>query len=170
MITSEAKDNGRKRHIATDTLGLLLVLLVTAASVQDTTGGRDLVMRAGRPPPGCGQGLGGQRLHSAASPDAVPPHAITVEVVGRTSPHTFQVLPRRWVVERTFAWITRYRRPVRDYERRTDHTEAMIYWAMIILMTRRLARYETGQPPGQRWGGERKRPGRPELEQAKQAA
>ena len=46
----------------------------------------------------------------------------------------------------------------------------MIYWATLIIMTRRLARYETGQPPGQRWGAERKRPGQPELEQANQAA
>ena len=96
--------------------------------------------------------------------------AITVEVVRRTAPHSFQVLRRRWVIERTFGWLMRYRRLARDYERRTDHAEAMIYWATVIIMTRRLARYETGQPPGQRWGAERKRPGQPELEQANQAA
>ena len=62
-IDAGKKIKGRKRHIATDTLGLLLVLLVTAASVQDTTGGRDVVA-SGRPPPGCGQGLGGQRLQA----------------------------------------------------------------------------------------------------------
>ena len=54
--------------------------------------------------------------------------------------HTFQVLPRRWVVERTLAWITRHRRTVRDYERLPAHHETYIYWAMIIVMTRRLAR------------------------------
>jgi transposase len=53
--------------------------------------------------------------------------------------HTFQVLPRRWVVERTLSWITRYLRTVRDYERQAAHHETYIYWAMIIVMTRRLA-------------------------------
>ncbi len=51
----------------------------------------------------------------------------------------FQVLPRRWVVERTFGWLTRCRRLARDYERRTDHAEAMIQFAMIRLMAARLA-------------------------------
>ena len=54
--------------------------------------------------------------------------------------HTFQVLPRRWVVERTLAWITGHRRTVRDYERLAAHHETYVYWAMIIVMTRRLAR------------------------------
>jgi transposase len=54
--------------------------------------------------------------------------------------HTFKVLPRRWIVERTFAWITRHRRTVRDYERLPAHHETYIYWAMIIVMTRRFAR------------------------------
>jgi transposase len=53
--------------------------------------------------------------------------------------HTFQVLPRRWVVERTLAWITRCRRTVRDYERLPEHHETIVYWAMTITMTRRLA-------------------------------
>jgi transposase len=53
--------------------------------------------------------------------------------------HTFEVLPRRWVVERTLAWITSYRRCARDYERLPAHHEAAVYWAM-TLMTRRLAR------------------------------
>src|SRR5260221_365420 len=50
------------------------------------------------------------------------------------------VLPRRWVVERTFAWISKHRRCVRDYERLPEHHEAMVKWAMIALMARRLAR------------------------------
>lgn len=48
--------------------------------------------------------------------------------------HTFQVLPRRWVVDHTLAWITRCRRTVRDYERLTAHHETMLHWAMIIVM------------------------------------
>ena len=62
------------------------------------------------------------------------------------------------LLERTFGWLMRYRRLVRDYERTTTNSEAMIYWATVIIMTRRLARYENGQPPIQRWGKDRKPP------------
>jgi hypothetical protein len=96
--------------------------------------------------------------------------AITLEVVKRTSPHSFQVVRRRWVVERTFGWLMRYRRLGRDYERRTSHHEAMVYWATVLIMTKRLARYETGQPPPRRWDGDRKQPGQRELHDTEQAA
>lgn len=67
--------------------------------------------------------------------------ALAVEIVKRTDDvEGFKVLPRRWVVERTFAWICRHRRCVRDYETRPDHHEAMVYIAMIVTMSRRLAR------------------------------
>ena len=67
--------------------------------------------------------------------------ALVVEVVKRTDDATgFTVLPRRWVVERTFAWISKHRRCVRDYETRPDHHEAMVHIAMIVTMSRRLAR------------------------------
>jgi transposase len=55
------------------------------------------------------------------------------------------VLPRRWVVERTFAWISKYRRTIRDYERLAGH-EAMIQWAMIAIMAKRLARHPQPRP------------------------
>ncbi|SDM23564.1 Transposase DDE domain-containing protein [Nonomuraea maritima] len=63
----------------------------------------------------------------------------------------FVVLPRGWVVERTFAWLARYRRLVRIYERRPDHHEAMIWWATVHQMTRRLTRELAGQPAASRW-------------------
>ena len=66
---------------------------------------------------------------------------LTAQIVRRPDHlHTFTVLPRRWVVERTLAWIISYRRCARDYERLPTHHEATILWAMITLMTRRLAR------------------------------
>ena len=64
---------------------------------------------------------------------------MTRQIVARRNPHAFEVLPRRWVVERTFAWISKHRRTVRDYERLPASREAMILWATIALMTRRLA-------------------------------
>ena len=67
---------------------------------------------------------------------------LTLQIVKRTGDlHTFQVLPRRWVVERTLAWITRCRRTARDYERLPAHHAAMVQWSMVIIMTRRLARH-----------------------------
>jgi len=64
---------------------------------------------------------------------------MTLQIVARRQPHTFEVLPRRWVVERTFAWISKHRRTVRDYECLPASHEAMILWAMTALMARRLA-------------------------------
>ena len=72
---------------------------------------------------------------------------------------SFEVLPRRWVVERTFYWITSCRRLACDYERTIEHSEAMVKWAMIALMVRRLARVETGTPPAYNWCRSRLFPG-----------
>jgi alpha-beta hydrolase superfamily lysophospholipase len=72
-----------------------------------------------------------------------------VEVVAKLAGQVgFKILPRRWVVERTFSWISRCRRTVRDYERRPEHHAAMVQWAMVIVMTRRLVRKQaaTGTP------------------------
>ncbi|MEV6159330.1 transposase [Nonomuraea sp. NPDC052129] len=73
---------------------------------------------------------------------------IAVTIVKRSDDlRGFVILPRRWVAERTFAWLTRYRRLVRIYERKPEHHEAMIWWARVHQMTRELA----GQPPPGRW-------------------
>ncbi len=69
---------------------------------------------------------------------------LTVQIVKRSDTTTgFTVLPRRWVVERTFSWITRHRRCVRDYETRPDHHEAMVHLAMISTLSQRLTRAST---------------------------
>jgi transposase len=153
------KITGRGRHLAVDTEGWLLALVVTAASVSDKAGAKILLIRlfdafSTLKIMWADSGYDGRPLARYALAVA----AITVEVVARTSPHSFQVLRRRWVVERTFGWLMRYRRLARDYERTTANSEAMIYWATLIIMTRRLARYENGQPPLKRWGAERPRP------------
>jgi transposase len=138
------KVNGRKRHIVVDTIGLLLVVMVTAASVQDRDGGRGLL----------------KALHSALSSVrhifadggyrgqlvAVAKSAwgIVVEVVKKPAEQIgFAVLPRRWVVERTFSWLMRFRRLARDYERLPATHEAIVKWAMVAIMLNRLA-----PPPG----------------------
>ncbi|GAB3853242.1 IS5 family transposase [Dactylosporangium cerinum] len=130
--------NGRKRHISVDTLGLLVCVVVTAANVQDRDAARALVHDAtlrGIAHLCADFGYHGDLIAWALA------LGITITIVNR-EPGTkgFQVLPRRWVVERTFAWITRRRRCARDYERTTDHHETVVYWAAIIQMTRRRAR------------------------------
>ena len=132
--------NGRKRHILVDTLGLLLAVTVTAASVQDRDGARLLLAEL---PGGCkklrriwvdGAYRGqlmlwvAQRCRFRLKP-----------VVRPTNQKGFAVLPRRWVVERTFAWLNHNRRLSKEYETLTASTEAMIHIAMIRIMLRRLA-------------------------------
>jgi transposase len=134
------KVNGRKRHIAVDTLGLLLTVLITAAGIQDRDAARPLLWNLKRAFPSvklawADSGYGGKLVTWAKTTTR-----LTIHIVRRTGQHKFIVLPRRWVVERTFAWITRSRRTVRDYERLPAHHETMIYRAMITVMSRRLAR------------------------------
>jgi putative transposase len=131
------KVNGRKRHIAVDTTGLVLDVVITAASVQDRDAARPLLWNTHR---ACRHvrlvwadaGYTGKLATWAAT------LKMTLHIVAKRDPHTFGVLPRRWVVERTFAWISKHRRTVRDYEHLPASHEAMILWAMTALMTRRL--------------------------------
>ena len=135
------KINGTKRHLAVDVTGLLLTVLVTAASVQDRDAAKPLLWNLRRAFPQvklawADGGYAGKLVTWAKT--AI---SLTLQIVKRPDDlHTFQVLPRRWVVERTLSWITRHRRTVRDYERLPGHHETYVYWSMIIVMTRRLAR------------------------------
>jgi transposase len=134
------KVNGRKRHLVVDTLGLLIVVLVTAASVQDRDGGIRVLDRAKMAMPSLVL-VWADAAYSRRTQDfASKALRILVQVVAKlVGQQGFVPLPRRWVVERTHAWITGHRRMSRDYERLPAHSEAMIKWAMIGLMARRLA-------------------------------
>jgi putative transposase len=132
--------NGRKRHILVDTMGLLVVVVVTAASVSDPAGARLLLAQLG----GAGKKL--RRIwvdgtYRGTLVDWVLDHfRFVLQPVLRTDGKKgFLVLPRRWVVERTFAWLTQCRRLSKDYEVLPASSEAMIYLAMTRLMLRRLA-------------------------------
>jgi len=134
------KVNGRKRHIVVDTLGLLLVVMVTAASVQDRDGGARVLerLRFRMPSVAVVWADGGYAGRLVAYARQIL--KVTVDIVRKKDgQRTFEVLPRRWVVERTLSWISRCRRLAHDYERLPEHSEAMVKWAMIGLMTRRLA-------------------------------
>ena len=115
-IDAGKKIKGRKRHIATDTLGLLLVLLVTAASVQDTTGGRDVVSELAARHPGVVKAWADSGYKRSVIERGAA-HGIKVEVVSKDPGQKgFAPLPKRWAVERTFGWWMLHRRLVRDYE------------------------------------------------------
>ncbi|MFG2426154.1 IS5 family transposase [Streptomyces sp. NPDC048448] len=135
------KVNGRKRHIVVDTLGLLLHVMVTAASVTDRDAGQTLLARLHerhwRVTRVWADGGYTGRLVDFAR-DVL---SIALTVVRRSDDTSgFTVLPKRWLVERTFAWLMHSRRLARDYERRTDTSEAVIRWSMSMVMSRRLTR------------------------------
>jgi transposase len=133
--------NGTKRHIAVDTLGLLLTVLVTGAGVQDRDGALPLLERVRAVCARIALVWADGAYAGALVGWAREELALRLQIVKRPDDVSgFVVIPRRWVAERTLAWITRRRRCVRDYERRADSHEAMVRWAMVLVMTRRLAK------------------------------
>ncbi|MFF7146435.1 IS5 family transposase [Streptomyces nodosus] len=133
--------NGRKRHVVVDTLGLLLGVTVTSADVGDRTAAQVLLARVADAHHRLelvwadGGYTGGLVEHCLAT------LALVLAIVKRSDDmRGFVVLPKRWIVERLFAHLMQSRRLVRDFERRTTSAEAMVYWSMTLLMTRRLAR------------------------------
>ncbi len=133
---------GRKRHLLVDTLGLPLSVYVTPADVQDRAGARLLL--AGLKPlvPNLKKiwadgAYGGEKLAKWCEEQG----GWELEVVERDKEaRGFEVLAKRWIVERTFAWLVRNRRLVKDYERKVQTSETLIEVAMIRLMLRRLAK------------------------------
>ncbi|MFI5552814.1 transposase, partial [Streptomyces sp. NPDC051738] len=142
-IDAGKKIAGRKRHIGVDTLGLLLAVWVTAASVSDNTGGIHLLSSIASANPHVTKAWADTGYRTKAI-DHGARVGIDVEVVQRApGVKGFKVIPRRWVVERTFGWLMHHRRLVRDYETHPRRSEAIIHVAMIDLISRRLTREST---------------------------
>lgn len=134
------KITGRKRHIAVDTDGRLLMINLTTADISDSAGAQMILDAIRKRWPWLKHLFAdtaydrGRLMDKAAFLDFV------IEIVRKMEGQRgFQVLPRRWVVERTFGWMMRWRRLVRDYEQRIDVSEAMIQVAMGSLLLRRIA-------------------------------
>jgi putative transposase len=136
------KIKGRKRHILVDTLGLLLVLVVHAANIQDYDGARQVLQQAPAK---------SSRLQKVIADGIYPKNGLVewvkqqfrfiLEIVTRDQAQKgFVVLPKRWIVERTFAWLGRNRILSKEYERLTQTSESDVYIASIRMMLRRLDR------------------------------
>jgi putative transposase len=136
------KITGRKRHLVVDTLGLILAVVVHNAGLSDYDGACFVLMRLkerfSRLKVIWGDGAYGRNALPAWVKSTFG--WLLQTILRPVNVKGFVVLPKRWIVERTFAWLGRYRRHSKDYEQTTESSEAMIYISMIHLMSRRLAR------------------------------
>lgn len=130
--------NGVKRHIAVDTLGFLLALVVHAANVQDRDGAKGVFKKLKRSFQGLKKIFADQSYAGTLIAWVKKTYGFVLEVVKRKG-KGFVILPKRWIVERTFGWFGKARRLSKNYEATTRNAEAMVYVTMIHLMTKRLA-------------------------------
>jgi putative transposase len=135
--------NARKRHIAVDTLGLLLVVAVTGAEVHDAEAAQQLASHLNRTNyPRLRKMWADSKYHNHALYAHIKDHvdgSWELEIVSRPPTEKGWVkLPRRWVVERTFAWLGRYRINSKEYERLSESSESQVYVSSIQLMLKRL--------------------------------
>ena len=132
------KIKGRKRHALVDTDGRALVIQAPAADIQDRDGAVPLLQASRRPFPFVELAFADSAYNADRVRNAT---CIAIEVVKKIADQIgFQVLPRRWVVERFFAWINRNRRLAKDFEATIASAQAFLYGASVMLLTRRLAR------------------------------
>jgi len=138
------KIKGMKRHVLVDTLGLVLVVLVLTAAQQDRDGAREVLTKMRERLPRL-QKIWADGGYAGKLVDWVKEHCGWVlDIVKRSdTAQGFEVIPHRWIVERTLGWLNRARRLSKDYERLPASGEAMVYVAMLPLMTKRLAKQQT---------------------------
>jgi putative transposase len=130
---------GRKRHIVVDTLGLVWAVVVHAADVQDPVGARMVLPKLQGKVPRLEVILADTIYQGTLAILAWALGQWKLEIVSRAKGQKgFSVLPKRWIVERTFAWLGRNRRLSKNYERLPETSEAWVYLSMIRLMARRL--------------------------------
>src|SRR5271170_174390 len=131
---------GRKRHIAVDTDGRLLMVHLTPADISDSAGAQMILDGVRNRWPWLKHLFADGAYDRTQLMDKAAFRDFTIQIIKRSDAAVgFEVIPRRWVVERTFAWMTRWRRLVRDYEERIDCSEAMIHVALGSVLLRRIA-------------------------------
>lgn len=144
LVSSESKGfdagkkvKGIKRHIITDTLGLVLAVVIQSASVQDRDGAMEVIGKMTKSwrtiiKIFADGGYRGKQL--AAVKDKFQ---LEMEIIKRNELHTFKILPKRWIVERTFSWIDANRRNSKNYERLNNTDRAMVNLSSIKTMLNR---------------------------------
>ncbi|KAF2990474.1 hypothetical protein MJC1_02574 [Methylocystis sp. MJC1] len=131
---------GRKRHIAVDADGRLLMVNLSTADISDSAGALPILEAIRKRWPWVKHLFADGAYDRTTLMDKAAYLDFAVEIIRRNDCQKgFEVLPRRWVVERTLGWMVRWRRLVRDYEQRIDVSEAMIFIAMGGLMLRRIS-------------------------------
>ena len=134
------KTKGRKRHLLVDTMGLVIEALVHSAGIQDRDGGRYLISKAKLNEAAFEKGYADGGYAGKFIDWAKEIHEVVIEIVKRSDQKKFVILPKRWIVERTLSWISRYRRLAKDYERFGRTVRSWIFLAMTRLMLTRLAK------------------------------
>jgi putative transposase len=135
----EKKVKGRKRHIVTDTMGNLLAVVVHAANIHDTKSGINPAKKAFKKYRTIKKFCGDEGYRKSFEEAVLEQLKLGVDISERIVPQ-FVVLPKRWVVERTFAWIGNSRRLSKDYEIRTVFSENMIMISHIHTLLRRISK------------------------------
>jgi len=144
LVSSESKGfdagkkvKGIKRHIITNTLGLVLSVIIQSASVQDRDGAMEVINKMSK----CWKNIiklfadGGYR--GKLIEQVKTNFKIQMEIIKRNELHTFKILPKRWIVERTFSWIDANRRTSKNYERLNNTAVAIVHLASIRTMLNR---------------------------------
>ncbi|MFD1186622.1 transposase, partial [Pontibacter rugosus] len=138
---------GRKRHLVVDTLGLMIMVIVHRADIDERRGGRYLLLRIASRIADfarlrvffADQGYGGPNMREWVS-STFPRWGWRLEIINKIYKKVFVALPKRWIVERTFGWFNLYRRLSKDYELSTKSAETMIQITMIHIMLKKLSK------------------------------
>jgi putative transposase len=140
-IDGNKKIKGSKRHIITDTLGLIISLSIHAANIHDSKGAKQVIDKFHQErnvPNGLKKIYADGGYQGELAEYVKKKLNAELEIVKRNDKDRWEILPKRWVVERTFAWLLNFRRLVMDYERTIESGESFIYLAMIIIMCNRI--------------------------------
>ena len=137
--TGGKKVKGRKRHIVTDTMGCLLAVTVHAANIHDTKSGINPAKKAFEKHPTIKRFCGDEGYRKSFENDVSSELKLGVDISEKISPK-FEVIPKRWVVERTFAWMSNSRRLSKDYEITTESEEAFVMISHLRTLLRRLVK------------------------------
>ena len=136
-LMGEKKVKGRKRHIVVDIMGNLLAVVVHAANMHDTKSGIEPAKKAFEKYPTIEKFCGDDGYRKSFEEAVLEELGLVVDISKRIKPE-FEVLPKRWVVERTFGWMGHSRRLAKDYEIRTYYAEAMVFISHFHTLLRRL--------------------------------